>query len=227
MKLMERLTLEPFTLIVSLPKNDVELAKAALDAGADALKVHIHVKHRASGTQFGSLAQELRAIEAICSLSDRPVGLVPGDRPFAEPDELKQARDVGIDFVDAYIHHLPAYALGTSLTVMAALDYTFTQADAAILHELDFVDCIEASIVHPEGYGAPLNVADLVCYRQITAAGDKPVVVPSQRVLVPDELRYLAAVGVRGAVLGAIVTGATPGSLAQAVAAFRRSADAL
>lgn len=227
MRLMDHLTRNPFTLIVSLPRNDVELARAALDAGADALKVHIHVQHRASGTHFGSLADELNAIEAICSLSDRPVGLVPGDNPFAHPEELRQACRLGIDFLDAYTHHLPVYALDTPLTIMAALDYSFSPSAAEVLHQLEFVHCIEASIVHPEGYGQALNLADVIRYREIAVAGKKPVVVPTQRALAPEELHYLAAVGVRGIVLGAVVTGTTAQSLAQAVTAFKNAANRL
>ena len=40
-------------LAVSLPLNDIALAKAAEEAGADALKIHINVHHDASGTHFG------------------------------------------------------------------------------------------------------------------------------------------------------------------------------
>ena len=34
-------------LIASLPRNDASLAKVALDAGADAVKIHINVHHHA------------------------------------------------------------------------------------------------------------------------------------------------------------------------------------
>lgn len=226
MRLIEMLRYQRFSLIVSLPVNDPELAKAALEAGADALKVHIHVTHRASGTRFGSLAEERKAIERICALSDRPVGLVPGEVPFASPEELAQAVEIGIGFVDAYVNYLPAYALTMGLTVMAALGHGFGPMDASALHGLPFVHCIEASIVHPSEYGTPLRLIDLVHYRQIVMGGDKPVVVPSQRALKPHEVPLLAATGVRAVVLGAIVTGTTPATLFEAVSAFRAAVDA-
>lgn len=227
MRLIEQLTQAPFTIIVSLPKNDVALAKAALDAGADALKVHIQVEHRASGTRFGSLAEEHASIEAILFISDRPVGLVPGAEHFATPDELARAADMGIDFIDAYTHHLPVRSLSTGLTLMAALDHTFTSSDAAALHDMPFVHCIEASVVHAEGYGRPLTLADLVNYRQIAYAGPKPVIVPTQRAIAPDDVGRMAEAGVRGVILGAVVTGVTPDGVAAAVRAFRRAVDGL
>ena len=45
----------PGQLFVSLPANDIKLAETALASGADGLKVHINVGHRASGNRFGTL----------------------------------------------------------------------------------------------------------------------------------------------------------------------------
>ena len=55
-KLIDLLKTNKMTLIVSLPENSLELALAAVEGGADALKVHCGVKHKASGVEFGSLA---------------------------------------------------------------------------------------------------------------------------------------------------------------------------
>ena len=68
-----------FTLVVSLPANDLDLARAALDAGAQAIKVHCNVWHRASGHTFGTYAENrefLRQLITLCG--EVPVGLVPG-----------------------------------------------------------------------------------------------------------------------------------------------------
>lgn len=43
-----------FTLVASLPANRIDLAKAALEGGAQAIKVHMNVWHRASNNTFGS-----------------------------------------------------------------------------------------------------------------------------------------------------------------------------
>ena len=45
-------------LIVSLPSNDPAMAQAATGAGADAVKLHMNVTHDASGTRFGSFAED-------------------------------------------------------------------------------------------------------------------------------------------------------------------------
>ena len=48
----------PMVLIASLPRNDPQLAQAALDNGADVIKLHINLRHHASGTHFGALEEE-------------------------------------------------------------------------------------------------------------------------------------------------------------------------
>ena len=54
-------------LIASLPRNDPELARAALAGGADVLKVHLNVTHNASGVRFGSLCRsEERRVGKEC-----------------------------------------------------------------------------------------------------------------------------------------------------------------
>ena len=53
--LLSIITNARFSLIVSLPKNDYNLAKAAWESGADAIKVHINVKHNASKQVFEDL----------------------------------------------------------------------------------------------------------------------------------------------------------------------------
>jgi hypothetical protein len=69
----------PPVLIASLPRNDPALAQAALEGGADVIKFHIHLQHRASQTVTGSLAEERPALEQILRLSaGHPVGIVPG-----------------------------------------------------------------------------------------------------------------------------------------------------
>ena len=65
MSVLDTLNDEKLTLIVSLPKNDVEVARAAIKGGADVIKIHINVEHRASKTKFGSFDEEIEEINKI------------------------------------------------------------------------------------------------------------------------------------------------------------------
>ena len=73
MKLLEVLR-QNFTLMVSLPRNDLELAQAAVDAGAQCIKVHLNCHHYASDTTFGSLDQERPVLKKILAAVDIPGG---------------------------------------------------------------------------------------------------------------------------------------------------------
>ena len=66
---------------------------------------------------------------------------------------------------------------------------------------------------------------DLLKYQAITRLVDVPVVVPTQRVILPEEVKQLVRAGVRGIMIGAVVTGKTEQGIAEAVRAFRRAID--
>ncbi len=214
-------------LVVSLPRNEVQFAEAAQTGGADAVKVHINVHHHASGTVFGSLQEESEALEAIVQVG-LPVGIVPGaEAAMASPEDMQKLDEMGIDFFDAYVHQMPAAMLQmeTQMSRMIALGYRQRQADFSLGPCAAWCDLIEASTIEPDGYGQPLTVADLCDYAALcTAYPDIPVLVPTQRRITPDELPILANCGIRGIIIGAVVTGDEPATVKQTT---RRFADVL
>ena len=213
-------------LIVSLPRNDAELAKAAAAGGADALKVHINVHHDASGTHFGTLAEERGALQQILAAVSIPVGIVPGATTMASRDDLEALREMGVDFFDAFAHHMPAWMLSLEgMGRVAAIDGSYDPKDLPAL-EAAGAQAFEAAIIPHSEYGTPVTVGDIARYRQICAAASKPVIVPSQRKIEPTDLPSLMQkAGVRGVMIGAIVTGGDAGSIERATAAFRAALD--
>ncbi len=208
-------------LIVSLPRNDVELARAAAAGGAGALKVHINVHHEASGTHFGSLDEERGRLEEILALG-LPTGIVPGagDRlPIRE--EMEALAGMGVDFFDLYVRDTPAWLVGFSgMTRAIAIS---SPAQAEMLPELKALgfQMIEAAIIPHQGYGRPLCVDDLVGYRRVRAATDLPIIVPSQRALAPRDASLLVGeIGMNAIMIGAVVTGREAGSLRAATERF-------
>lgn len=228
MRLAELLRSRPMSLLVSLPANSPDLARAAVEAGADALKVHINVHHRASGTHFGSFEQEREALATIRQIAgDRPVGLVAGGSADVPATEVAEAVRAGFDTISAYAHHLPASWLAIpGAHFMAAPDHSYTAGEISALAGLP-VQLVEASVIHPDGYGQPLTVRDLMLYRSIASTLPQPVVVPSQRRLLPQDLAPLLETGVRAVMIGAVVAGRDSRSLYEATVAFRKAVDQL
>lgn len=227
---------DPVELIVSLPANDPQLAMAAVKAGASALKVHINVEHRASGTRFGSFQEERHKLSAILEVAeDVPVGIMPGAETVCTVEELHLLADLGFSFFDIYIHHAPSWMLTfDKMTKFLAIDHTYSIEEVTLLTDLKLpgskskqVDWLEASVIHPEGYGKHLSVKDIVNYGIICSASSVPVLVPSQRLLTAEDVFALASVGVQGIMIGSIVTGTEPGKLRLETMRFRQAIDNL
>jgi hypothetical protein len=220
-------------LLVSLPANDPQLARAAADNGAEGLKVHLNIRHAAAGVAFGSLAEEAPALEQIvaCGL---PVGVVPGDASaMISPEDLTLLAELGLDFMDVYLSAFPAWLAAQGmgmLGLMAAVGHEDMQHPLRLegLAHCPAVQMVEASIIPHEGYGGPLSMADLSDYTALVGRmreSGKPVIVPTQRHIRPDEVSLLAATGIRGLLIGAIVTGAETATLAAATRAYREALE--
>lgn len=211
-------------LIVSLPLNSPELAQAAAEGGADALKVHLHVRHEASGTEFGDLAQERPRLERILRLG-LPTGVVAGagDR-LPTREEIAELAAMGLDFFDLYGHDMPAWLVAfQGLTRGIAIDASWTPAQLAHYQALGF-ELVEAAIVPHEGYGRPLTAADLAAYRQVREATPLPIIVPTQRAIRPEEAPLLTVrCGINALMIGVIVTGREPDALRAVTSRFAQA----
>lgn len=214
------------TLIMSLPYNDPALCRAAFEAGADVVKVHINVEHRASGTHFGRLAEEREALEEMLSHRAGPMGLVLGGSLEAVALDAKEAEELPFAFHSVYAHHLPAWASRSGKALMAACDAACPPELIAAMPGAG-ADAVEASVIPGTEYGQPLSFLDLMKYRSITDAVKVPVIVPTQRAIRPEETEMLVRCGVKAVMIGAVVTGKSEKTISEAVRAFRKAIDRL
>jgi hypothetical protein len=217
-----------FVLISSLPENNPELAKAAVNSGTDVLKVHINVVHHASGTAFGSLAEEKTNLEKIISVTKNagvPVGIVPGAKPGIGPCELNPLVGMGFDFFSIYAAHLSPTGLDLKeIGKMVALDSSYHPYEAKFLAKMG-VDACEASVIPGNGYGYPLSVQDLLKYQCIVQEFNGAVIVPTQRVIKPTDLSPLIRTGVRGLMIGAVVAGKEVSEFEKSVRSYRKAIE--
>lgn len=217
----------PLSLMVSLPANDPELAAAAAAGGADALKTHINVGHRASGTVFGSIEEERGGLTGVLEVG-LATGLVVGGAGAVDREQMAVARDLGFAFFDVYAQHAPAWyvqAAGDRLA-MAAVGHDDVLERATGLPALG-IGAVEASLCPPEGYHTPLTLDLLADVARLVSLVDIPVVVPTQRAIHPDDVPGVAATGAAALLIGAVVTGTEPDGVRATTAAFRRAMDAL
>jgi len=217
---------DPISLIVSLPANSPELARAAIAGGAECLKVHIRVHHDASGTHFGTLEEEQDNLEAILTIAESlPVGIVAGAEQAATPEEMETLARMGFDFFDMFDYFMPAWMLQvTSMTRVVAVGPNWSLNQLRAL-QASGAEMLEAAIVPHEKYGEPLTVADLASYRAIVETFAAPVIVPSQKRIRPEEVPLLAGAGVKAVMIGTIVTGKEAEEIEEVTARFRRWID--
>lgn len=217
--LLDALRSDSPAVLVSLPRNDPELARAAVDAGAAAVKVHVNVTHRASGRSFGSVEEEGEAIREIGALNV-PVGVVPGEDVETIHETLPALSDLPVDYVDAYAHHLPPEAIeSTDLSTWIGPTSEYN-TDEILALERTGADVLEASLISKGDYGQAFTAAHAARYTDLADRASLPVVVPTQLALRPEDAAYLADRGVTNFLLGAIVMDATPESVFESTEAF-------
>lgn len=217
-----------FTLMVSLPKNSPELARAAVDAGAQCLKVHINCHHFASDTRFGSWNEEKAVISEIKEIcKEIPLGLVTGEQTQPSRADLQEIASFGFDFWDLFCRYTPPEFLGLpNMGKMVAIDSSWEPWLVKSLAQLG-VDVIESSIIPRDQYRGELNLEDLSRYARLARKSAMPILIPTQRAIKPSQVPYLRQAGAAGITIGAVVTGLEASTLAQTTKAFRQAIDAL
>lgn len=212
------ITAGEFPVIVSLPRHDLDLARAALDGGAGAIKLHLNAFHRASGTTFGSFVEERPFFESVARLG-APMLVMAGQQTVPTSEEMEALAELGVEGFNVYVDHLQPHLLQSRLRPMPALSATSSDDDIARLAAIPGV-IIEASIMEFADYGKPLSGADLARYRHIAALSAVPVIAPGQKKFAPADMPALRASGIAAPLLGVIVTGSTPQSVRAAVSAI-------
>lgn len=213
-------------LLVSLPRNDVALAEAAIGAGADGIKTHVNVHHRAGGTRFGSVAEERAELERIVALGV-PTGLVIGGEGQVRRAEIDAGRSLGFAFFDVYLSHAPAWYVDAcgSVPAVAAVGAGEPTERVGVLQSLGYA-AVEASLAAPADYGTPLSADRVADYARVAALTRLPLIVPSQHALTPDDVPALARAGAAAILIGAVVTGTETDRFGEVIAAFRAAIDA-
>jgi len=217
---------KPMTLIMSMPRNDVALCRAAFDAGADVVKVHSNLSHHASSMQFLPFEAYEALFREMLQSAPGPMGIVPGTDAAEVIHTAKMASTLPFSFFSLYAHHVPPTILSLPQALMAACASDYTVEEAATLADTG-ASVLEASVIPGDGYGQPLSLRDVIRYRRICEATRLPVVVPTQRSVLPEDLPYLRDAGVKGIMIGAIVTGSEQASITRAIQNFRMAIDRL
>jgi hypothetical protein len=225
-RLLDQLNGDKACLLVSIPSNSVEPALAAQAGKADGIKLHINVTHHATGITFGTWEEEAENIQKVIEAVDIPVGLVPGENLELTMDDIKIAAQAGIQFVDSYSQFWPAsISKVEGVDLWAAFDSTYTLAEMSTIASFPWVDAVEASIIPVDEYGSSLSWRDLNRYVQLKKVIQKPIIIPSQRKIIPEDIPALRSLGLKNFLMGAVALGSEPEQIEQLTRQFRQALD--
>lgn len=214
-----------FPVLVSLGRHDIELARAAVDAGAFGIKFHLNAYHRASGSTFGSFAKERSFIEELAKLG-KPMLVMSGQEVQPNAAELEMLADYGVEGWNIYLKHVQPHLLASRLRPILALDSESGAADVETIRSMPGA-MVEASISSFQEYGQPLDENDLERFAEIVRRTERPTIAPSQKRFTPEDMPRLRAAGIHAVLLGAVVTGLEPDGLRKRVVPIVAAAQAL
>lgn len=217
-----------FTIISNLYTNSLQLASASEEGGADAIEVNLNLEEGGTGVRYGTIDLEEHAITEIVGSVKVPVGVRIGDTPMIGREEWEKIVSTGVDYVKMMAHHMPSFIYNDERVckiVSVGSGYVLEQVE--ILAHDGRVSAIEAAIISPQVFRLPLTLLDITTYALITRRSSKPVVVPSQKYIEPQDLRVLKKVGVEGLVVNYTITGTQPLSYSEILQEYRKVADEL
>ncbi|MCP8615907.1 hypothetical protein [Salirhabdus salicampi] len=219
---------EDLSIIISLPDNKEELAQAAIEAGADALKFHIYAHHHATGNKFKGPEHYEHLFKQVRQDFAGPIGVVIGD-------DIDQVRTVSTQVLKNYgFNYFSLYGKDVDSTILqqndlaktVAVDYQFNPHHVKAIESLG-VDAVELSIVRKEDYGKSLDFLDIVTYQTYRDHTSLPLIVPSQKKLIPEDLITFREIGINAVMLGAVTIGNTADSIYETVLAFRKQKETI
>lgn len=213
-KLLSLLDKNQLTLIVSLPENSIEFAKAAEESGADAIAIKIDPE-----------SKDKKQLIDIIKSSKVPVGArITGN--ISEP-EINGLNKLGIDFFDISLPEAPGWLLKMKdICKIAALDPEYMVNDLTKLADRS-INGIDAAIISESDIGKDLTVGDLQQYITIALSTGLPVIVPTQKLIRVSEVPIIFDTGAKAIMINDIVAGTSIQSLKAVTKEFKEAIEAL
>ncbi len=206
-------------LVVVLPESNPELARAAIQGGADALEIRVSVQ-----TDVAAEAQTLAEILKIAG--DRPCGVLPVGPVRLEVKRLEALRAIGFDFAAITTHDSPAVlslrGMARVLTVDNSLDLELLRG----ISELP-IDCVEVFTASPEGFGKPFSLRDALRVKTLSMLVRKPILLRGEQSIQPDDVVSLYETGIEGLVIDSSITGSDKSTVESVTGAYHKAIQAI
>ncbi|MEM3873331.1 MAG: hypothetical protein QXE05_12295, partial [Nitrososphaeria archaeon] len=125
-------------------------------------------------------------------------------------------------------HHMPSYVYNDErICKIISVGSGYVLEQVEILAHDGRIGAIEAAIISPQVFRLPLTLLDITTYALITRRASKPVIVPTQKYIEPNDLRILKKIGIEGIVINYTIMGTEPLSYAGILQEYKKVADEL
>lgn len=205
-----------------LPRNDLALAEAAVDSGADVIIFRILGASTEFLAETGGRSDEEAVIkEAIAVIGDRAIpGLIVGSNGSLAASDVPTLPSLGVDFVASYPHLTPATFLELSdVGRVAILDQQGGQISRGI-NDLSIQGAL-LRIERPTDSPPEMTVLDVATYRGAADGIHRPIIVLPSWTLHPNDLEVLRNAGIEAVALVGPTPDADAVKIAEVIAPYR------
>ena len=211
-----------FLLIGDVHVNSMKFAIACEEAGADA--VVLHLNHDApGGGRFGGWEIEEQSIRESIGSIKIPAGISIGDNRLLLPSDWEAIVSLQFSFVNMFAHHMPSFILADnriSKVISIGPGYVFEQIKS-ISASIE-TSALMAAVTPAQGVGLPLTLLDLTTLGLITSLSEKPVMMPTQRAIRPEDIALIQKQNCKGIVISSTVYGESPDGCREQIELFRK-----
>lgn len=212
-----------FLLLCDLHSNSCEFSRAAEESGVDAVMLHLN-ESPAQGARFGGLEIEEDSIKECLAGANIPFGLTIGDARLLTSDEWERCVALGFSFVNMFAHHMPTFVWKDDrLMKVASLGPGYILEQIRSIAEFREFSAFIASFTAMQGFGSNLNVLDITTLKLITGLAKKPVLLPTQKLVRPEDVPVLRTLGLRGLTITSVAYGNSVDTLKETVQQFRQA----
>ena len=189
-------------LVAVLPRNDAGLAIAAVRGGADVIALRICGAGTDLLQETGSLeSEEAHLKEILDAVGDKAiVGLIIGSNGSLSSAEVQKTERLGVDFVAAYPHLIPAIFLELAdIGRLAILD----QQGGTLARGINDLSIQSAIVRIGRTSESPpqMTVADVANNRAAADTVHRPIIAFPSWDLSPSDLEVLRDAGIEGVAL--------------------------
>jgi len=209
-------------LIGDLHVNSPQFAVACEEAGADAVLLHLN-QDAQGGARFGGWEIEEQSIKDTFSVLKIPAGISIGDNRLMLTSDWEAVVGVGFSFVNMLAHQLPTFVWEDpriNKVVSIGPGYLFEQVRS--IADFPNTSAIVASLTPSQLIGLPLTLLDVTTLGLICKLSQKPVLMPTQRLIRPDDVGLMKNQGCKGVIASSTIYGESPDGCREQISLFRK-----